>query len=77
MQVNEQSVPTRLSLLELQTTRLVSDHQSEKGVRAMENLRVHEELRELRSEQQKMAKILYMMGGGLVVLQVGLQFFKN
>lgn len=84
MQVNEQSVPVRLSLLELQTARLVSDQESEKGTRAREHSRFHQELseikadqKELRVEQQKMARILYMMGGGLVVLQVGLQFFKH
>ena len=84
MQVNENSIPVRISILELQTARLVSDQESEKGTRARENIRFHEELseikqvqKELRQEQQKMAKILYMMGGGLVVLQVGLQFFKH
>lgn len=84
MQVNEQSVSVRLSLLELQTARLVSDQESEKGSRARENTRFHQELseikadqKELRIEQQKMAKILYTICGGLVVLQVGLQFFKT
>ncbi len=84
MQVNENSVPVRLSLLELQTARLTSDQESEKGTRARENARFHDELaeikedqKEIRSEQQKMARVLYMMMGGLVVLQVGLQFFKH
>jgi hypothetical protein len=76
MQVNEELLPTRVSLLELQTARLISDVESEKTMRTNENSRFHEELSEIKGEQQKMAKILYMMVGGLVVLQIALQFFK-
>ena len=81
MQVNENSVPVRLSLLELQTARIVSDIESEKGTRARTTHDLYARLDamkdEFRAAQERTNRILYMMMGGLVVLQVGLQFFKG
>ena len=57
--------------------RFVSELESEKGTRSRANADIHVHLDRIRDMQERTNRILYMMMGGLVVLQVGLQFFKH
>lgn len=74
---SEQPLAIRVSLLELQMERIVSDIESEKGTRMRANSEISVELKEIRDGQRKTDKIIWMMMGGLAVLNVALEFFHR
>lgn len=81
MQVNDKSIPTRLSLLELQMDRYSSEIENDKRTMDRVNSDMFSRIETLRSEfreaQDKTNRILYMMVGGLTALQIVLQFSKH
>lgn len=62
---------------EIQIERLVSDVESEKATRARVNADIYSKLEKIQDAQEKTNRILYMMLGGLMVLQVILQFVNR
>jgi len=63
--------------MEIQMERIVSDIESEKGTRARINSDIYAKLEKIQDAQQQTNRILWMMLGGLMVLQIVLQFFKG
>jgi len=80
MQVNDKSTDTRISLLELQIGRMVADMESEKVTRSRVTTEIQHKLDTLkdsfRDAQDKTNRILYMMVGGLMLMEVVLQFIR-
>lgn len=70
-------MPVRMARIEVQVERLVSDVESEKSTRSRVNSDIYEKLEKIRDAQEKTNRILYMMLGGLMVLQVILQFVRR
>lgn len=68
-------MPIRMARLEIQMERIVSDIESEKETRARVNADLYAKLDKIQENQQHQARILYMMLGGMMVLQVVLQLF--
>ncbi len=77
MQVNERSMAERMLAIELQMARFISDVESEKRTRAMVNSDINAKLDKISEIQDRTNRIVYMMLGGLTVLQVVLQFVKH
>ncbi len=61
--------------MEIQMERIVSDIESEKETRARVNSDIYAKLEKIQDAQQQTNRILYMMLGGLMVLQIGIQIF--
>lgn len=70
-------MPVRMARMEIQMERIVSDIESEKGTRARINSDIYAKLEKIQDAQQQTNRILWMMLGGLMVLQIVLQFLKN
>lgn len=77
MQSADKSSDVRLSLLELEVNRVKQDFESEKDERARTNADMYGKLEKISEKQDGTNRILWMMAGGLVVLQIGLRFFKH
>lgn len=77
MDVRERPLPDRVFALELQMSRFVSDMESEKGTRARANVDINLKLDDIRERQNSTNRIVYMMLGGVMVLQVALQFLHK
>lgn len=70
-------MPVRMARMEIQIERIVSDVESEKATRARVNSDIYDKLEKIRDAQEKTNRILYMMLGGLMVLQVVLQLMRH
>lgn len=66
----EHPLITRVSLLEFQMQQAIADAAEERSVLAAE-------LRSLRDDQNKSSRILYMLLGGVSVVQVVIQFLRH
>ena len=63
--------------MEIQMERIVSDIESEKGTRTRINSDIYAKLEKIQDAQQQTNRILYMMLGGLMVLQIVLQMVRG
>ncbi len=63
--------------IELQMARYTSDIESEKRTRAQVNTDINTKLDKISEIQDRTNRIVYMMLGGLTVLQVVLQFVRK
>jgi hypothetical protein len=70
-------MPVRMARAEIQIERLVSDVESEKRTRAQVNSDIYDKLEKIQDGQDKTNRILYMMLGGLMVLQIVLQMVRG
>lgn len=70
-------ISIRMTKAEMQIERLVSDAISEKGTRARVNTDIYAKLEKIQDAQERTNRILYMMLGGLMVLQIVLQLVKG
>ena len=77
MQSTDKSPDVRISVLELQVERVKSDFESERLERVRTQGEIYRELEKIGDKQDGTNRILWMMAGGLVVLQVVLQFVKH
>jgi hypothetical protein len=77
MQSSELAVPIRIARMEIQIERICSDIESEKATRARVNSDIYSKLEKIQDGQDKTNRILYMMLGGLMVLQVVLQLVRR
>lgn len=77
MDVRERPLPDRVLTLELQMARFVSDMESEKGTRSRANVDINLKLDDIREQQNRTNRLVYMMLGGVMVLQVAIQFFVH
>lgn len=66
----------RMLSMELQMARYTSDLESEKSTRARVNSDINAKLDKISENQDRTNRIVYMMLGGLTVLQLVLQFVK-
>jgi len=64
-----ETLDTRVAVLEAQVGRITSDIESEKGTRARANSEIMETLKDIVRDQRKMEKIIYGGLGGLAALQ--------
>lgn len=65
---------TRVTVLEVQFGRIVSDIESEKETRARANSALQDNVDSLRNDQLKNAKVTWILIGGLIVINVLLPF---
>lgn len=57
--------------------RIIADIESEKGTRARTNEDIYDKLEKIRDVQDRTNRIIYMMVGGLMVIQIVLTFAKR
>lgn len=67
--MNREEQVIKITELEAQIARLVSDQASEKGTRARTNSEFTRRLDQIDANQRKLERIIYMGCGGLAVLQ--------
>lgn len=77
MQPAERSFSDRLTRMETQMARIIADIESEKGTRARTNEDIYDKLEKIRDVQDRTNRIIYMMVGGLMVIQIVLTFAKR
>lgn len=70
------SLPNRVTRIEIQMERYTAELESEKGARARVNSDIYAKLDRISEKQDQTNRIIWMMIGGLAVLQVVLQFAK-
>lgn len=63
--------------MEIQMERYTSELESEKGTRARANSDIYAKLDKIQDAQLQTNRILWMMLGGLMVLQIVLQMLKS
>lgn len=71
------TVEAKLAVMRVKIERIESDIESEKGTRARANEAIHRKLETIQDTQSATNKIVSMMMGGLMVLQVVLQFLRH
>lgn len=71
------SLPNRVTRIEIQMERYTAELESEKGARARVNSDIYAKLDRISEKQDQTNRIIWMMIGGLAVLQVVLQFAKH
>lgn len=67
----------RMARMEIQMERIVSDIESEKETRSRVNTDIYAKLDKIQGAQEQTNRILWMMLGGLMVLQIVLQLVKG
>lgn len=77
MQHSEQQLISEVAVLKTQMMRIVSDIESEKDTRARTNADIYGKLEKINDGQDRTNRILYMMLGGLMVLQVLLHWIPS
>lgn len=77
MSASDLPMPVRMARAEIQIERIVSDVESEKSTRARVNSDIYAKLEKIQENQQQTNRILWMMLGGLMVLQVVLQLVRK
>lgn len=77
MQHSEQQLISEVAVLKTQMMRIVSDIESEKETRARSNADIYNKLEKITEGQDRTNRILYMMVGGLMALQVALQLLGS
>ena len=73
----EKTLTTRVTVIETQLERIVSDIESEKGTRSRINSEHDRKVDALTTAQDRTNRILYSMLGGFAVIQVLLQFIRK
>lgn len=77
MNHSDASIHQRVTRIEIQMERYTSELESEKASRARVNSDVYAKLDRISEKQDQTNRIIWMMLGGLAVLQVVLQFAKH
>lgn len=73
----DQQLIAEVAVLKTQMMRIVSDIESEKETRARSNADIYKKLEKITEGQDRTNRILYMMVGGLMALQVALQLLGS
>jgi hypothetical protein len=77
MNQSEASIQSRVTRIEMQMERYTSELESEKATRARVNSDVYAKLDRISEKQDQTNRIIWMMLGGLGVLQIVIQFVRH
>lgn len=77
MSQSDASIQNRVGRLEIQMERYTSELESEKRTRSQVNADIYAKLDRISEKQDQTNRIIWMMLGGLGVLQVVIQFARH